>query len=214
MIRIGKSNRAKDIVPILADLFLSDYELSDQNLREYQLYYISNLGKLGQLGKYLNNQMSDYEILSIEKGADYVKFIINDLNYTLMAEELVRERKLDIPLNDIVFPIILKFQGINSYSVNEVSSDGDLVEINDHSVFYNAQILFDQLIYIDEKNIELGFSLWKYIGTRGKNFLLLISANLCQVSEAQIDLFNKIKNGQISNNDIAKLMKRSDFCLD
>jgi hypothetical protein len=214
MIRIGKSNRVKDIVPILADLFISDYELSDQKLKDYQLFYISNLEKLGQLGKYLNNQMSDYEILSIEKGTNDLKFIINDLNYTLMAEEFVREKKLNIPLDDIVFPIIIKFQGVNSYSVNEVSCDGDLIEINDHSVFYNSQILFDQLIYIDENNIEIGFSIWKYIGTRGKNFLLLISANLCQVSEAQIDLFNKITNGQISNDDMAKLMKRSDFCLD
>ena len=54
------------------------------------------------------------------------------------------------------------------------------------------------VIFLDNRTIEIGFSLWKYIEDTGKNFLLLISAERCDVMETQVELFNKLANGNLS----------------
>lgn len=178
---------------------MEDFVLSENMLNEYQGYYNANCENLGTLNKYFNNQMSDYEIMSIEKDKDLIKIEINDLNYCIMAEELAREKNLQVKLQSLKFPCTFLFQGITHYTINEVDKNGDLKEIPDYSTVLNSQILFDQLIYLDNKTIEIGFSLWKYIGSTGKNFLLLISAQSCNVLETQIELFNKLANGSLSD---------------
>ena len=196
--RIGESNNIKDIVPVLANVFLEDYVLSNDLLAEYQGYYNLKQDALGTLTKYFNNQMSDYEILSMNCDNDCLKIEINDLNYCLMAEEMVREKNLSIEIQDFKFPCTFCFQGIQHYTISQVGANGELVEIPDYSLVSNAQILFDQLIYVDNDNIEIGFSIWKYMGGTGHNFLLLISAKTCQVIETQIELFDKLINSNIS----------------
>ncbi len=197
--RIGESNNIKDIAPILANVFMQDFVLTESLLCEYQKYYHSKQEKLGLLYNYLNNQMSDYEIISIKKNDQLLTMVINDLNYCLMAEDIAREKNLEAEIQNVLFPCIFTFQGIKHYSISEVGENGELTEISDYSVISNPQILFDQLIYIDKDTIELGISLWKYIGKTGKNFLLLITANNFEVLETQIEQFNKLVNGNISN---------------
>lgn len=196
--RIKESNNIKDIVPILANVFLEDFVLSEYLHSEYQEFYNASGEALGCLTKYFNCQMSDSEVLSIEKDRDSVRIEVNDLNYCILAEELVREKNLKIEIQNIQFPCTFLFQGIHHYTINEVDKDGTLVEISDYSIAYNSQILFDQLIFLDNQTIEIGFSLWKYIEDTGKNFLLLISADRCDVMETQIELFNKLANGNLS----------------
>jgi hypothetical protein len=177
---------------------MEDYVLSNELLSEYQGYYNLKQDALGTLTKYFNNQMSDYEILSMKSDNDCLKIEINDLNYCLMAEEMVREKNLNIEIQDLKFPCTLCFQGIQHYTISQVGTNGELVEIPDYSLVSNAQILFDQLIYVDNDNIEIGFSIWKYMGGTGHNFLLLISAKTCQVLETQIELFDKLINSNMS----------------
>lgn len=197
--RIKESKYIFEIVPNLANVFLKDYSISEELMVQYEKYYASTEPQLGMLEKYLNNQMSDFEVMSICKSNNSIEITINDLNYCLMAEELVRNENLDLDIQDIKFPCVFVFHDINHYSINEVNNDGELCEITDYSIIDKSQILLDQLIYIDSTNIEIGFTLWKYIGVTGKNFLMLISANSFQVKETQIELFNKLQNGNYSD---------------
>lgn len=198
MIRIGESKYIIDLVPNLANIFLKDYSISDELTAKYESYYSVSIPQLGMLEKYLNNQMSDFEVLSICKSNNSIAITINDLNYCLMAEEWIRNEKLDLEAESIKFPCTFMFHDIKHYSINEVKNDGEICEISDYSITENSQLLLDQLIYIDNKGIEIGFTLWKYIGGTGRNFLLLISAESFQVKETQIELFKKLQNGNYS----------------
>jgi hypothetical protein len=197
-VRIGESNNIKSLTPILANVFMDGFVLTESILKDYQEYFMLKQDELGILTKYLNNQMSDFEILSIFKDDNSLRIEINDLNYCLMAEEIARENSLAIDACKVKLPFILIFKNIEHYSVSEVDNTGELKEITDYSIVENSQILFDQLIYLDKNTIEIGFSLWKYINGTGHNFLLLLSAKTVKVIEAQIELLDKVMKGDIS----------------
>ena len=196
--RIGESNNIRDITPILGSVFIRNIQQPDSVMADYIDNYNTKRLALGSLAKYFNNQMSDYEVMAINKENDIIKIVINDLNYSLMAEDFVRENKPDFDLSETKFPFSFLFHGIKHFTINDVDETGEFKEIPDYSIVSNTQILFDQLIYFDNNTIEIGFSLWKYIGGKGKNFLLLISANKCEVYETQIEQYNKLINGNIS----------------
>ena len=193
--RIAESNNIKEITPLLANVFLNDFDLTDNHLINYQQYYTLNESMLGPLGKYLNNQMSDSEVLCIESDEKRLKIVINDLNYCLMAEEIIRVRGLLLETKNLKFPCTFLFQDVLHYSINEIEINGQIAEIRDYSVIYNCQILFDQLIYIDKNTIEMALVLWKYSEGSGKNYLLLISAGSCSVLELQDEMLHQLKDG-------------------
>lgn len=196
--RIGESNNIKNLTPILANVFMDGFVLTDKLFQDYQEYFRIKQDELGVLNKYLNNQMSDFEVLAIKKEDNTLKMIVNDLNYCMLAEEIVREKNIEIDVQNLKFPFIFLFKDIKHYSISQVNHHGDLVELNDYSVVRNSQILFDQLIYCDKNTIEIGFSLWKYLEGTGRNFLLLVSAKICNVFETQVELLDKLSSGDIA----------------
>lgn len=200
--RIGESNNIKDLAPILANTFVEDFIPSNQVFEDYQEYFKSKEIGLGTLKSYLNDQMSDFEVLSITKEYNSLRLEVNDLNYCIRAEEIIKERGLKIDNQSLKLPCIFLFKEVDHFSLSLIDKKGELKEVKDYSVTRNSQILFDQLIHYDQDSIEIAFTLWKYIGGKGKNFLLLISARTCDVKETQIELLNRLMNGDISGFNI------------
>jgi len=176
----------KDLVPILADIFI-EYEPSINTSREYQAYFDSKKGKLGLLSNYMNRQMIDFEIISITQMDNNLDIEFNDTTYWFFKGVDFQE----FDLNKITFPLHLIFKNVREYTVNEILENGRIVNNQEFNII-GAEILNDQLIYLDDSNIELGLALWKYSDNVSKHKLILVSAESFEIIEKQEQVFSEL----------------------
>ena len=177
----------KKFAPILADQFIG-YKATLDSLRDFQTFIDSKKEALGELFKYLNNQMSDFEIISASLNDNILDIEINDTSYWISKDEI----SSDIDLYNEVFPFHLIYKNVHEYSVNEVLNDGTILNNHDFDII-GAEIMCDQLIDFDESKIVLGLKLWKYTDSLSKNALLIISADSFDVIDNQTDKYLEIK---------------------
>lgn len=186
---IDKNKNIVDIVPILSEDFI-DTELSIDRIRDYKQFYTSNSHKLGKLSKYLMNQMHDCEILRTRFAEDSIEIEVNDINYFLKIEHDYPELKF----GEQEYPFKIQITNYSEFSVHEVNEKGELIEIDNPNIV-GAEILYDQLIKLDESKIDLGITLWKESKKHNNYLLLLISAEKISIEENQEKNIKKLING-------------------
>ena len=179
-----------DLAPILSEEFI-EYELPIEKIREYQRFYDSRKDSIGILGTYLLQQMHDCEIVSVNKNESTIDIELNDISFWIKHKDTHKKENF----SELKFPFHLRLINVNQFSINDVSENGEIIEIEDYNLI-GAEVMNDQLIHFDKERIDLALTIWKYSESESNYKLVLISAEKIDIIEKQEEVLSKLINKQ------------------
>jgi hypothetical protein len=187
---IDKRN-IQTVAPFLADNFV-DLEEPIFDRDEYSNILNQNSAKLGVFMKYLICKLHDSLVIELTQNLDNLKIKLNDFATHVFADAIVEKKKINIPHDNLVFPLTIELKGNLAFTCNTVDDRGFLREIGIIDV---DEYLYEQVIKIENDNIEIAFQFWKSAleGEKsGKDIVLIVSARELIITEKQAQAWNEI----------------------
>ena len=134
------------------DIFESNY-ISESI---YKIFINSNKKRLGKAINYIGlSQLYQSTINSIDVSDKAYTLEIEDKATTMLANIIISKKTPDIKLSK-KFMLKVKFENVSCFSVNKIDNKEELIKQGE--IINNTNYIRDQLIYIDDKNIELVIS--------------------------------------------------------
>ena len=172
----------KELVPSFADDFM-DLETEIFDRTKYHKFVSWNSEKIGLLNKYINGKTHDSWIINSKLEDGTYNLELNEFSTHVFADAIIEKKKLKINHDKLVFPIEITCKNVENIQFYKIDGNGFAIPIPITNI---DEYLYEQILTINEKSIEIAFQFWKNAESKskpGERIVAIINSETIEVKE-------------------------------